>query len=136
MHTHSARAHRHRGAVQGLHLPGGQQVTDRSETVIELCHGFRDGRGDTAILHGSHVQGTVRLDVLQPGAGRAHEPVERAELVEHIVAGVGGGDVERTAAESAQVGVARVRADRDALLQGTRRGIGSRRCAMGASAHP
>jgi hypothetical protein len=56
----------------------------------------------------------VRLDVAHSGAGDPAEAVQRADLVEHVVAEVVERVFDPTAAEPGQVAVAHLRPDRDA----------------------
>ena len=66
------------------------------------------------------VERAVRLDVGDPAAGGSGDPVERGQLVEHVVGQLGRFDVDEPAAEAGQVAVGHLGADGDPARGGPR----------------
>ena len=69
------------------------------------------------------VERAVRLDVAHRGARRGGQPLERADLVDHVGHQVGAGHVHVAAAEAGQVAVGHVRADHHATLGRAAQGL-------------
>ena len=70
------------------------------------------GRCLVLVVHGPVVECPVRLDIAHPRAGDPGEPIQRRDLVDHIIGQARRIDVDAAATEAGQVSVAHLGADR------------------------
>ena len=92
--------------------------SEEGQRAVVGGHGIHDGPRLHLVDRGGGVEGAVRLDVGDPGAGHPAHRLERAELVEHVGGEVGRVHVDAAAAEAGEVAVADLRADDDPALGG------------------
>ena len=94
-----------------------RQPQQRKRRVVR-DHGGDHGRCLVLVVHGPVVERPVRLDIAHPRTGDPGEPIQRPDLVDHVIGQARRIDVDAAAAEAGQVPVAHLGTDRHIAADG------------------